>query len=181
MLSINIHLQQILHVCFDNHRSFWASWWVWASRCDSESCPPHKLHICPPACKSRPPCRSLHAVCVWCVGEREWEREKDGTVNRVNPMPRPDNDTILGKSWHEKKLQTSVFFLSLMMKHVGSVPRHSRNVAKTQSSCPAVIKLNFYVQGEYWDQIVSLWFCVWQRFHKINVGNIKNKKTDIII
>lgn len=32
-----------------------------------------------------------------------------------------------------------------MMKHVGSVPRHSRNVAKTQSSCPAVIKLSTFM------------------------------------
>lgn len=46
----------------DNYLSFWASWWVSASRCDSGSCPPHTLHICPLFCKSRPPCRSLHAV-----------------------------------------------------------------------------------------------------------------------
>lgn len=96
-----------------------------------------------PTSLSQPTCCVCVRACV-CGGERE----RTGTVNCVNPTPRPDNYTMLGKSCHEKKLQTSGFFFlfsSLMMKHVGSVPRHSRNGAKTQSSCPAVIKLSTFM------------------------------------
>lgn len=61
-----------------NYRSFWASWWVSASQCDSGSCLPRTLHICPPVCRSRPPCRSRRAVT---------EGRGDSQPNQCEPMP----------------------------------------------------------------------------------------------
>lgn len=61
-----------------NYRSFWASWWVSASQCDSGSCLPRTLHICPPVCRSRPPCRSRRAVT---------QGRGDSQSNQCEPMP----------------------------------------------------------------------------------------------
>lgn len=120
----------------DSYHSFWASWWASASRCDSGSCPPHTLHICPLVCKSRPPCRSLHAV----RGKGQRQSIKSGQLcvwllHRLRLL-HWENDAMGKRCTH------LVWSPMMTMMHIGNTPRHNRNVAKTPSSWPATIKVS---------------------------------------
>lgn len=118
----------------DNYRSFWAFWWASVSRCDSESYPPHTLRICHPVCKSRPPCRSLHAV--WGGKSKvDQMREKTAALDFYT-----DRDYSTGKMMPWENIAFIWFWSLMMMMHIGNTHRHNRSVAKTQNSSPTTKK-----------------------------------------
>ena len=148
----------------DIYRSFLGSWWASASRCDSESCPPHTLHTCPPACRSRPPCRSRRAA----------RGEEQRRVSQISLTSTQTEMTPLGKWCHQNTPQAnwlSAWWWRMVETHPHKNPPKKNQTKKkwegSQNTEQLVCnnkKLQCYVRGEHWDEIMSVRVCVEQRW-----------------